>query len=228
MNAEFNQYAATYSALLGDPIRDFFGTDPLFFHQRKLDIILRFLTEQNIASRDLSWLDVGCGQAQLLRLGAPLFGRAVGCDPSSAMIATGESIDVVHQPAPDDLPFPDRSFDLVTAACVYHHVSCEDRERLSQSISRVLRPNGIFCMVEHNPLNPITRRIVARCPVDRNAQLLDARDASAILTRSKLHVTDVRYFLYMPERLFRIAPWLERYLSAIRLGGQYAVFGRRF
>jgi hypothetical protein len=43
-----------------------------------------------------------------------------------------------------------------------------------KEIQRVLRPGGVFSLIEHNPLNPVTRLIVSRTPVDGNAKLLTA------------------------------------------------------
>jgi SAM-dependent methyltransferase len=225
MNAEFNNYAPAYSNLLRDPIRDRFGTDPEFFHGRKLAVILDFLARRNVAPKSLSWLDIGCGRGELLRMGAPLFGRAAGCDPSAEMIAASKSVELVEQTSETELPFPDCSFTFVTAACVYHHVSPENRTALTRSVYRILKPGGIFCMLEHNPVNPITRIIVARCPVDRNAELLTARRASQLIRSSKLEVLETSYFLYLPERIFQRIGRLETLLQRWPLGGQFAVFG---
>ena len=37
---------------------------------------------------------------------------------------------------------------------------------------RVTRPGGLVCVIEHNPLNPLTRLAVNRCPFDADAVLL--------------------------------------------------------
>jgi len=225
MNAEFNNYAPAYSDLLRDPIRDRFGADPEFFHRRKLAVILDFLARRNIAPKNLSWLDIGCGRGELLRVGASLFGRAVGCDPSPEMMAACKSVELFTQTSATELPFPDCSFELATAACVYHHVSPEDRTALTHSVRRVLKPGGIFCMLEHNPVNPVTRLIVARCRVDRNAELLTARQASQVIRSSELEVLETSYFLYLPERIFRRIGRVETLFQRWPLGGQFAVFG---
>jgi ubiquinone/menaquinone biosynthesis C-methylase UbiE len=68
-------------------------------------------------------LDVGCGRGELLELGRPHFLSCSGCDPSSGMLsAAASAIEVRPQTSPTEIPFDSQAFDLVTAACVYHHV----------------------------------------------------------------------------------------------------------
>src|SRR5947209_399657 len=151
MNPEFDQYAPIYSHLLKDRLREGFASDPVFFHRRKWSLIREFFDQREMTPSQMSWLDVGCGQGELLELGASRFSRAVGCDPSTGMMEKSTSADIYAQTSPTELPFPNASFDFITAVCVYHHVRREDRGALTTSIHRVLRPGGIFCLIEHNP-----------------------------------------------------------------------------
>ena len=207
MSAEFDHYARAYSDLLRDPIRDRFAGSAGFFHERKWALLREFLAHHGLKTKALSWLDVGCGEGDLLKLAGPHFAAAAGCDPSIEMLRSCGGLEIRQQPCPSELPFPDRSFDLVTAVCVYHHVHGYDRRLLTDSIRRVLKPNGVFCMIEHNPWNPVTRLIVKRCPVDRDAELLSARDASAVLQSAGFEVIETSYFLYFPRQLFPLAAW---------------------
>src|SRR5262245_27145346 len=118
--AEFDRYAGDYDSLLRDPIRGRFASEKIFFVERKLDIILRFLRTRNIDTHTMTWLDVGCGRGELLRLGAPHFRRVSGCDPSVGMLEACRDLDVCHQPSMNALPFSDESFDLISVVCVYH------------------------------------------------------------------------------------------------------------
>ncbi len=126
------------------------------------------------STREASWLDVGCGRGELLRLGQSAFGRVAGCDLSQEMLKASADLEVRLQTTPIALPFDSEAFDFVTAVCVYHHVGLPDRDALTRDAFRVLRPGGVLCVIEHNPLNPLTRRIVHRTPVDANANLLAA------------------------------------------------------
>lgn len=228
MPTEFDGYAAGYRELLRDPIRDRFAPGSAFFMQRKWLLLRQFLGNRGVPPDTGRWLDVGCGQGDLLRLGKAFFRESAGCDLSSEMLAEAKDLNVRLQPAPDALPYGAGEFDLVTAVCVYHHVA-EDRMRaaLTSEIRRVVKPGGVFCIVEHNPWNPATRLIVSRTPVDADARLLTAAESCTLLSRGGFQVLEKEFFLYLPERLYQGMPFLERWLKRIPLGGQYAVFGEK-
>lgn len=111
----------------------------------------------------MKWLDLGCGHTiipEWVRGSVP-FQRAliercqlaVGYDPVDARphIAGMEK----HVGKFDDLPYPDGSFDLVTANMVVEHV--EDPRKFAADISRVLKPGGIFLVHTPNADNPVIR-----------------------------------------------------------------------
>jgi SAM-dependent methyltransferase len=224
--AGFDQLADDYDALLRDPVRDLFARSPDFFHRRKWDLIQAYLKPTGLNSRSMAWLDVGCGRGELLRLGKDSFRQSVGCDPSREMIRYGSG-EIYWQPEPSELPFAAQTFDLVTAVCVFHHVPFPQRPALASEVFRLLRPKGVFCVIEHNPFNPITRRIVARTPVDRDARLLSAGYTKSMLSRAGFDGMDTRYFLFAPERWYANFGWLEAFLKHCPAGGQYAVFATK-
>lgn len=222
----FDGYAEDYAALIRDPIRDKFAAGTAFFFERKIQIIRDFLNRAAVDSRALSWLDIGCGQGDLLRLGKPYFKHAAGCDPSHGMLKFCSDLNVRLQPVSEALPYDTGTFDFVTAVCVYHHVPPARRSLLTGEAFRVLKPGGIFCIIEHNPINPVTRLIVSRTPVDADAQLLSAHATRLILSTPASKVVASRYFLFFPERL-KFLVGIEASLSVLPLGGQYAVFAQR-
>ena len=222
--AQFDGFASDYSDLLRDPIREKFARSSRFFFERKLDVVRRFYRRRRIDTQTVTWLDVGCGQGEMLRLGRMHFKSAVGCDVSDGMLASCSDLQVRRQPSPQEIPFDDHSVEFVTAVCVYHHVPEDQRPSLTAEIRRVLRPDGIFCIIEHNPFNPATRLIVSRTPVDADAQLLTARTAGRLLTGAGTKVVETRYFLLFPQQIHAHLRALEDSLSTLPLGGQYAVF----
>jgi len=225
--AEFDAYADQYAALIRDPIRDVFAATSRFFFERKIQVIQSFYKWAEIDTRTLSWLDVGCGQGDLLRVGKPYFGSAMGCDPSEGMLESCSDLDVRHQTSLNRLPFDDHSFDFITAVGVYHHIPQQERPSFTIEALRLVKPDGIFCVIEHNPLNPATQLIVSRTPVDADAHLLTAGQTRRLLEFAQSKVLATRYFLYFPERLDKHLRRVEDYLVSVPLGGQYSVFARK-
>jgi SAM-dependent methyltransferase len=228
--AEFDELSAKYEELLADPIRDrFAGAASEFFHVRKRDLIRNYFQHRKIDTRALQYLDVGCGKGELLRLLCSDFKHVSGCDPSKGMMEAGRleeaGIATSVQTDPGKLPYDSDQFDFVTAVCVYHHIPPPARSGMTAEIRRVLKPDGMFAMIEHNPYNPATRLIVSRTPVDADAILLAPRESRGLMKFAGLRVDHSEYFLYLPERLYRHAAWVESALRQVALGGQYAVFG---
>jgi len=224
--AQFDEYASHYADLLRNPIRERFAASNRFFFERKLDVVRQFYRRRRLDTHTVTWLDVGCGQGDMLRLGHSYFKSASGCDVSERMLEWCADLQVQRQPSPLEIPFADDSVDFATAICVYHHVPEDVRPSFTAEIFRVLRPGGIFCIIEHNPLNPATRLIVSRTRVDADAHLLSAGTAARLMSGAGATVLQTRYFLWLPQQIHKYASALEDYLGAVPLGGQYAVFAQ--
>jgi len=222
----FDAYAPKYTELIRDPLRDQFAADGRFFFERKIEIIRDFFRRTGARSEQCDWLDIGCGQGDLLRLARDYFKSGTGCDPSKGMLESCRDLDVRHQPSMESLPFETKTFDFITAVCVYHHVPPERRAALTADAMRVLRPGGTLCIIEHNPANPITRLIVSRAPVDADAQLLPSKETRHLLEKAGFKISKTQFFLFFPASVHRFTRRLEDALSGVPLGGQFAIFGR--
>jgi SAM-dependent methyltransferase len=225
MSAEFDKYAGEYSKLLADPLRDRFA-DETFFHERKLLLMREYFRREGWKPERRTWVDIGCGRGELLKLGRADFGLATGCDVSPEMLVGCAGLEVRRQVRDDVLPFADGFADLATAVCVYHHVPPAKRAAVTREALRILKPGGYFCIIEHNPLNPLTQAIVKRSPIDVDAQLLRAGETCRLLEGQNFRVEAVHYFLFFPKPLFPSVGFMEKALTWLPLGGQYAVFAR--
>jgi hypothetical protein len=78
---------------------------------------------------------------------------------------------------------------------------------------------------EHNPLNPVTRYIVATCPFDKNAILLPARTLVRRQRQAGFSNIGVRYTGFFPGPLRALRP-LERFMTGMPIGAQYYTFAR--
>jgi SAM-dependent methyltransferase len=227
MPDEFDQMAPRYEEMLSDPLRDrFTASNSDFFHLRKRDLIRDYFHSRGIDMRPSSYLDVGCGKGELLSLLRDDFAAVSGCDTSWRMLSCVRDTAVRLQLRSDQLPFETGVFDFISASCVYHHVPPSGRRALTAEVKRLLRPAGIFAIIEHNPYNPITRLVVKRSAIDRDAVLLRAFEVRQLMRAVGLTPETTEYFLYAPKPLYhRGGRYLEHCLSSLPLGGQYAVFG---
>ncbi len=224
---EFDRYSGSYEELLKDPIRDkFVAGDSRFFQERKRDLIRQQFRAMKVDTRSLAYLDLGCGKGELASFLRNDFKRVVGCDPSAGMLSFAEGVETRVQDDPAKIPFGVEEFDFITAVCVYHHVPPDARLELTREISRVLKPGGILAIIEHNPYNPVTRKIVSRTPVDADAILLKPAEAASWLRQAGFEPRPPQFFLYFPEPIYRAGgKMMEGALRSLPLGGQYAVFG---
>jgi SAM-dependent methyltransferase len=112
----------------------------------------------------------------------------------------------------------------VTAICVMHHVAPAEWAHFIREMRRVVRPGGLVCVIEHNPLNLLTRLAVSRCEFDREAVLLGAGTVRKLLVEGGLREIGAHYFLLLPSEA-KSARRIENALSNVPLGAQYAAFG---
>jgi hypothetical protein len=94
---------------------------------------------------------------------------------------------------------------------------------LLEEMGRVTKRDGLTVVFEHNPLNPLTRRVVRDCAFDEGVELLGRRELERLYRAAGLAVVEAEYLLFFPWR----ADALERRLTWLPFGAQYVVAGRR-
>ena len=221
----FDSYRSNYRDVVQSSI-DFSGLPHSFFMRAKADL-LRELIARRLGPEKPAMLDVGCGVGSFHPLLRGMIGSLSGIDVSQASIAQARADNHgVDYRAFDgrSFPFGDAGFDLVTAICVLHHVAPAEWAHFMSEMRRVVRPGGLICIIEHNPLNPLTRLAVARCEFDRDAFLLGAGKARKLMAAGGLREIGARYFLLLPWET-KSARRVESALSNVPLGAQYAAFG---
>lgn len=128
---------------------------------------------KNIALAELkegeSILDIGCGQGADIMLAAAMVGDsglAVGIDMTPAMINTAnenlkksgiKNASFILAEA-ENLPFEDRTFDVVISDCVINH--SRDKKRVYDEIHRVLKTGGRFIISDVVSLEKLPDEIV--------------------------------------------------------------------
>lgn len=225
---EFDEYHDKYSKTVEDSI-GFSGLEHSFFHRSKAHKLKELVSLNFGAASRPNLLDVGCGVGALHPYIEPIFGKISGVDVSSDSIIEAAKNHPQHSYSHYDgqrLPFDDNTFDMTLAVCVMHHVPTEHWENFLAEKSRVTRPGGVVCLIEHNPINPATRLSVARCPFDEDAVLLGARQMRQRLKAASLDPVFSEHFVFFPTHR---APFraIERKLKWLPLGAQYLAVGKK-
>lgn len=224
----FDAHANTYSTDINKSLSKF-GAEHDFFTHHKAWLIPHLLEQLGSPLEKLDILDVGCGTGNLHPLIVERFNSVSGTDVSQS------SLDVAAKVNPNVtykyyngnlLPYPDAAFDVAFAICVFHHVPPAHWQSLANEMFRVTHPGGMVLILEHNPLNPLTRHIVRTCPLDADAVLLSAGRVKSILRKGGAVDVKFRSILNLPPKgdLLRR---LDVALGLLPVGAQYVVTGRK-
>lgn len=221
---DFDGYAKDYRRTHNEVLR-LSGTDSDYFSEQKIEEI-----RKKEADGFQRILDLGCGDGNSAVFFQKYFVGCeyIGVDTSKESISIAKShqltrADFIHYNG-FDIPFAGGTFDIAFVACVLHHIDSKQHERILTEVKRVLKPGGRLYVFEHNPINPVTRRVVKSCPFDEDAVLMRSSYIRKMLLRLKFQNVNIAYTIFFPRhRVFKGMLALERYLSWLPLGGQYFV-----
>lgn len=225
MSAAFDKYSDSYGEMVERSIAGL-GASHDFATRAKAALLADIIAKRHGTARP-DILDVGCGVGVLHPHLRSVQKSLTGVDVSSESIAqAARAQDWARYQSFDGrrLPFDDARFDFTLAVCVLHHVPPEQHESFLAEMRRVTRPGGTVCAIEHNPLNPLTRLAVLRCPFDDDAVLLRAGYARKLFAQAGLSGIATQFFLAVPS-LHPAARAVELGLSRVPLGAQYATCG---
>jgi len=177
--------------------------------------------------KGLRVLDIGCGIGLVDRELEADVGLLCGVDLSR------DSLNLAKTRAPAtrfalydgmNLPIANASFDAVFAVSVIHHVPPAVRGAFMTEMLRPVVDHGLAIIIEHNPFNPVTRRIVSRCAFDADAILLNCRQARELLAAAGAPTVGRRYMGFSPVRN-AVIERAERSFAWLPIGAQYCVWG---
>ncbi|HET8706906.1 MAG TPA: methyltransferase domain-containing protein [Pseudomonadales bacterium] len=117
-----------------------------------------------------SVLDLGCGTATLtvmLKQAHP-DANITGLDGDPAVLQIGRAKAdtarvrlILDQGMAYDLPYPDGSFDRVVSSLMFHHLTTQQKLQAIKEVYRVLRPGGLFLIVDFGQPRGIWSRLVS-------------------------------------------------------------------
>jgi SAM-dependent methyltransferase len=218
--AEFDPYASSYDETIDQALSGT-GVSASYFPRYRVGYIRSHLSLPD-RSRVL---DYGCGTGNLsAELHAAMPGLCIdGFDPSDESIK--KIPEALHKRGvfSSSVSAIGSQYDCIILSMVLHHILPAERPKTLNGLRGLLADGGYFVIFEHNPINPITRRIVDRCPFDADAVLVKRAEASALLEETGFQLLQRDYLTFFPPLLGR----LDRFLSWCPLGAQYAVVSAR-
>jgi SAM-dependent methyltransferase len=227
--SEFDRFADEYRQTHAKNIR-MSGEEPEFFAEYKVRSTRRAVDRSSLRVERI--LDFGAGVGNSIPFFRKWFPNAV----LSCADVSGKSLDVARARFPDaaellriesaSLPAVDASYDLAFSACVFHHIAPAEHLGWLEEMKRVVRPGGMLALFEHNPWNPLTVRAVKDCPFDVNAKLLSMPELKRKALAAGWPNVAHEFCVFFPGSLAALRP-LERLLTRLPLGAQYALFALR-
>jgi SAM-dependent methyltransferase len=216
----FDEFADQYRAIHNENIKST-GADSDYFAEYKI-----LELKKHIQSDSFTFLDYGCGDGQIFKFFTKHFPNAnyIGIDISEdsikkAQLKFPEGQFIVF----DGINIPENiQFNIVFISCVLHHINHNLHESILSNIRHHLAENGKIVIFEHNPLNPVTVKIVNECVFDEDAVLLKHFYLKKVLAKTGFKNTQINFTLFFPRhKIFSILHPLEYFLRFIPLGGQY-------
>lgn len=221
----FDEFADEYRDIHNNAIK-LSGTDSDYFSEYK---IVELKKHEN-AEVKLSLLDFGCGDGNSCVYFSKHFSNieinGIDVSEDSIKIAQERQIANASFKAFDggNIPYEDNAFDIVFTSMVFHHIAHNLHDNILSEIRRVLKPKGRFYIFEHNPNNPLTRKVVRECVFDKDAVLLKPNYCQSIITNAGFSKNEINYTIFIPRH--KALNWMlgaENFLKWLPLGAQYYV-----
>ena len=241
MTSEFDTYTTSYE-VLHDKNLALVGAESSDFLRAKLNWCRQLAGKHfTLTSVAKLFLDFGCGTGRFgheFHRYFDLSWNYVGVDQSSACIEEAKQRSALKRTESslksDPLYLSLESwnesaakYDFILAACVFHHIEASHRRVVLNKLWNLLKPTGVILIWEHNPWNPLTRRIVNDCAFDKNASLLSISDMNCLWRETtKEGTTHFRFVTFFPG-LLRSLQRVEPLLGWLPLGGQWVFWAKK-
>ena len=227
MPESFDSYSKNYNKLLDEAIRPT-GYDADALISAKLHKLKTLFP--TLSQKSFQLLDFGCGVGNLFGHLKEFFPNTVytGVDLSKDSLKKARS----RFPANtnfqeyDSLEWGNLKYDLIFSAGVFHHIPHTDHTKIINKLYSLLNSGGKLVIWEHNPLNPVTQKIVKDCPFDKDAVLIPSKTLREQFNGVPLSNVQVIYTTFFPKFL-SFLNFLDPYLGWLPIGGQYLIIGQK-
>lgn len=219
----FDEVADSYTDQLKTAL-GVFGNESEYFAHYKVELVSRILKEFPVKTI----LDYGSGVGPSI----PYFKEFFPLAEISATDLSSRSLEQLKADHPEVNVIQSdclagHQFDLVFISCVIHHMPVNSRRAEVGRLLSLVQPGGHICVFEHNPFNPVTRRIVSKCEFDEGVVLVSRRHLRRLFASDyELFDFQSKYCMFFPP-ILKMFTFLDRFIGWLPLGGQHFLFGHK-
>lgn len=219
--------AESYDEMLERGIR-LSGEGKEFFIRGRVAHLQRVLPDGFAPKRVL---DFGCGVGDATTILAETFpgSSIVGVDVAEAAIEKADSdlgsdevsfamVDALNNLEP---------FDLCYVNGAFHHIPIPERAGVMASIHASMRPGGVLAVFENNPWSVPARMVMKRIPFDADAVMLRGGELGRLAREAGFATVARTKYLFVFPKSLGFLRGIERSVSSLPLGAQYAVLATR-
>ncbi|MDR0851654.1 MAG: class I SAM-dependent methyltransferase [Clostridiales Family XIII bacterium] len=218
----FDDMADEYDAQLKEALGVFGGGNLDKFAKYKIDLLTKILPDFRG-----SLLEFGCGTGRNIPFIHAAYPEAqiFGCDISELSIEVAKKTLSVGEftkvSTPEELErtYPD-GIDCIFVSVVMHHIPPAEHAEYLAALSKILKPEGLLIIFEHNPANPVTSHIFKTNDIDKGAAMLKASYLTKQLRESGFRDVSKSYILFFLWRN-KFFDFIEKGLRWLPLGAQY-------
>ena len=229
-DADFDHFADEYEKLHRDSIKGS-GFDPSYFDEHKIKIVYNdFYANKKNGTKNLQILNFGCGIGKSEKFINTYFDNCTICslDVSEKSIIVAKeknkhsnNIEFIKYDVIEELNLNGK-FDIIYVANVFHHIPEELRLNILKHLKLFLSSTGYLYIFEHNPKNPLTRKVFETCEFDIGCKMIPPSLFIQMCTTAGYKIIIRRYILFFPK-IFSFLSNFEKYLKWCPIGAQYYI-----
>lgn len=228
--AEFDHFADDYDNLLKKSITAS-GFEPTYFDEHKIKTIYDdYISNSKFDNKKLQILNFGCGIGKSEMFINKYFIDCAICsvDVSEKSLNTAKernkqfkNIEFIKFDTVEDLKLSTK-FDIIFVANVFHHIPKELHLPTLKYLRLLLSSNGYLYVFEHNPKNPLTRKVFETCEFDIGCNMISPALFIQMCVDAGYTKIIRRYILFFPK-IFSVLSRLEKFLKWCPFGAQYYI-----
>ena len=232
--SEFDGFAHDYDKLLQKSIGAS-GYEAAYFDEHKIKTVHDdYTVDKTIQTKNLQIMNFGCGIGKSEKFINHYFTNCSICsvDVSENSIAIAKernkqftNIQFTIFKDVQELASLNKKFDIIFVANVFHHIPEELHVETLKQLRNLLSSEGYLYVFEHNPKNPLTRKVFETCAFDVGCKMIKPSLFIQLCINAGCHSVVRKYVLFFPKIVSFLSP-LEKYLKWCSWGAQYYVKAR--